>query len=85
MQKEPIGLLFGSTAYYSPQDVDTLIDNLTPEQSFYFLTQAIEFSYKSGIYTLAEAELLSKSLRIFTNKNVVDESSGQTESGIENN
>jgi hypothetical protein len=63
-QKQPAGVLFGSIEYFKPEDVNTLVDNLTFEQSFYILTQGIEYAYKSGIYSIQETELVSKSLRI---------------------
>jgi hypothetical protein len=63
-EKQPIGLLFDSIAYYKPEDVSILTDNLTYEQSFYVLTQALEFAYKANLYSLQESELVSKSLRI---------------------
>jgi hypothetical protein len=63
-QKQPAGILFDSIEYFKPEDVNKLTDNLTFEQSFYVLTQAIEYAYKSGVYSIQEAELVSKSLRI---------------------
>jgi hypothetical protein len=68
-EKEPIGLLFDSIAYYTPEDIENLTDGLTFEQSFYIITQALDYAYKSGIYSMQETELLSKSLRILNSKN----------------
>jgi hypothetical protein len=67
-EKQPIGLLFDSIAYYKPEDITTLSNDLTFEQSFYILTQALEYSYKSGLFSMQEAELVSKSLRILNSK-----------------
>lgn len=58
------GLLFDSIVYKSSKEVDELIENLTVEQSFYMLTQAIQYSHKLGAFSLQEGELISKSLRI---------------------
>jgi hypothetical protein len=63
-EKQPIGLLFDSMAYYSPEDISILTDNLTYEQSYYVLTQALEFAYRANLFSLQESELVSKSLRI---------------------
>ena len=68
-EKEPIGLLFDSIAYYTPEDIENLTDGLTFEQSFYIITQALDYAYKSGIYSMQETELLSKSLIILNSKN----------------
>jgi len=63
-EKEPMGLLFDSIAYYTPEDIDKLTDNLTIEQSFYILAQAIEYAHKDRLYDLRETELVSKSIRM---------------------
>lgn len=62
-KKQPIGLLFGSIAYYEPSQIPTLIENLSHEQALYFLSEALEFAHKNGIYTILEAEVISKSIR----------------------
>lgn len=67
-QKEPIGALFDSILYYTPTDINNLVDGLTQEQSFYVLTQCIEYAHKSGIFTLTESELASKALRVINQK-----------------
>lgn len=65
-EKNPIGYLFNSIAYYSHEDVYELIDNLSYEQSIHILSKAIEIAHHSKIFTLQETELLSKSSRILT-------------------
>lgn len=64
MEKTPMGLLFDTIAYYKPEDIDNLLDNLSFEQSFYIITQALEYAHKSSIYDLRESELVSKSIRV---------------------
>jgi len=66
-QKQPIGLLFDSIAYYTPNDVNTLCDDMNLEQAYFFLIKALEYSHNSNIFTLQESELVSKSLRILNN------------------
>jgi len=66
-QKQPIGLLFDSIAYYTPNDVNTLCDEMNLEQAYFMLIKALEYSHNSNIFTLQESELVSKSLRIFNN------------------
>ena len=66
MEQENIGngLLFDSIMFKTSKEVDELIENLTPEQSFYMVTQAIQYSHKLGVFSLQEGEIVSKSLRI---------------------
>jgi len=66
-QKQPIGLLFDSIAYYTPNDVNTLCDDMNLEQAYFMLIKALEYSHNSNIFTLQESEIVSKSLRIFNN------------------
>lgn len=62
---QPIGTLFDSINYYKIEDLNKFIDELTPEQSIYVITQAVSYGFKRGIFNLQESEVLSKSLRVF--------------------
>lgn len=66
MEQENVesGLLFNSIMFKSSQEVDELIENLSYEQAFYMIIQAIQHSHKLGVFSLQESELVSKSLRI---------------------
>jgi hypothetical protein len=64
LQKQPIFNLFEEIAIYKPEDVDNLIDNLSEEQAKFMLIRAVQMAYRNGLYSLAESELISKSLRI---------------------
>jgi len=66
-EKQPIGLLFGSVGYYTPDDINSICDNMNLEQSYFMIIKALEYSHNSNIFTLQESELVSKSLRIFNN------------------
>jgi hypothetical protein len=71
-EKTPINLLFGSIAVYKPEDVDLIIDNMTFEQSLFYIMQAIQYGHHSNLFSLQESELISKSLRIL-NKGIKSE------------
>jgi hypothetical protein len=62
-QKQPILHLFEEVAIYKPEDIDNLIDNLSEEQSKFMLIRAVQMAYRNGLYSLAESEIISKSLR----------------------
>lgn len=68
MNMEPIGILFNSVEYYKPEDVKSIVDGLTIEQSIYFISQSLEFANKNSLFSLVESEIVSKSLRILTNE-----------------
>lgn len=48
----------------SEKEVNDLIDNLTKEQSLYFLIESVKYSYENGGYNLHESELISKCIRL---------------------
>jgi hypothetical protein len=58
-----LGSLFENINYYTINDLDTFIENLTPEQAHYCINVAIEYAMKRGLFSIVEAEVLSKSLR----------------------
>ncbi len=62
-QTQPILYLFEEVAIYKPEDVDNLIDNLNEEQAKFMLIRAVQMAYRNGLYSLAESEIISKSLR----------------------
>lgn len=62
-EKKPIGILFESIPYYDPEDFSNLINSLSNPQSLFMITKALEYSYKMGVFTLAESEVVSKCLR----------------------
>jgi hypothetical protein len=61
-------LLFDSIQYKSPNDVENFIESLDQKQSFYVLTKSVEMAYNRGVYSLQEAEIVSKSLRILSSE-----------------
>ena len=63
-----VGKLFDTVGYSSDKDLRTLIDNLNLEQSIIFINKSLEFSYNKGIFTMVEAELVSKCLAILNSK-----------------
>jgi hypothetical protein len=68
-----VGILFDKIQYNSPEDFEKLISELNEPQSFYVIQVALEKSYNSGIFTLQEAEILSKSLRMITKPQIEKE------------
>lgn len=63
----PIGDLFGKIQYSSNEHLNLLIDNLNDEQAIIMIKFACEKALYSGVYDLAETEILLKSLRKFNN------------------
>ena len=70
--------LFDRIQINTSEDFDNLIDTLTYEQADYIIKIALEKAFNSGIYSLSESEILSKSLRL-KNKNTETISDNDTE------
>ena len=66
--KTPQGMIFGSIAYYDNNQLNGLIENMSFEQAYFYLTQAVQHSFNSGVFNLHESEILSKSLRIVSSE-----------------
>jgi ActR/RegA family two-component response regulator len=63
-QKQPIGFLFDSIAYYTPNDINSLCDDMTLEQAYFMIIKSLEFAHVQKIFSMQETEIISKSLRI---------------------
>ena len=63
-QKQPIGFLFDSVAYYTPNDINSLCDDMTIEQAYFMIIKSLEFAHVQKIFSMQETEIISKSLRI---------------------
>jgi hypothetical protein len=66
-QPELFGKLFESIPIHSEEHLDVILDTMDKEHGIYYLTQAVKYAYQSGIFSIGECEIISKSIRI-TNK-----------------
>ena len=65
-EKELFGKLFNSIPLLTESHLDTLLETLDRERSIYLLIQAVKHAYHSGIYSIGESEVISKSIRILS-------------------
>jgi hypothetical protein len=56
--------LFDRINIQSSDDFENLINELNEERANFIIQIAIEKAFNSGLYSLSESEILSKSLRI---------------------
>lgn len=67
MEEEKIyGKLFGSVPLLTENHLQTLLDVMDREQAIFMLVQAVKHAYHSGVYSLGESEVISKSIRTIT-------------------
>jgi hypothetical protein len=69
-QQELFGKLFESIPLHTEEHLDILLDTMDNDRANYFLIQAVKYAFHSGIYSLGEAEVISKSIRVLSKKNV---------------
>lgn len=67
-QQELFGKLFNSIPLITESHLDAIIDTMDKEQSIYYLIQAVSHAYHAGVYTIGEAEIISKAIRIVSKK-----------------
>ena len=65
-EKELFGKLFNIVPLVSENHLDVILQTLDKESANYMLVQAVKYAYHSGLYSLAEAEVISKSIRVLS-------------------
>lgn len=60
---EFLGEIFNSLTYNSNEDLNQLIDNITPEQIKFFTNLALTAAFQRGSFTIVETEIVSKIIR----------------------
>jgi hypothetical protein len=71
-QQELFGKLFESIPIHSEEHLEVILNTLDKEHGIYYLTQAVKYAYQSGIFSIGECEVISKSIRIVTKKEKED-------------
>jgi hypothetical protein len=67
-EQELFGKLFNSIPLYNESHLDAIMDSMDKEQASYYLIQAVSHAYHSGVYTIGEAEVISKAIRTVSKK-----------------
>ena len=62
-QENTYGQLFGSIPLYSEDHLELMLESMDKEQASYLAIQALVHSYKQGIFSLGESEVVSKIVR----------------------
>lgn len=74
-EEELFGKLFGTVPLLTQGHLNMLLQTMNKEHAIYYLTQAVTHAYHSGVYTLGEAEVISKAIRTLN----IDESENATD------
>lgn len=57
-------VLFGSVELHSEEHIDLILSVMDKEHANYYLVEAVRYAYQRGVYSFAEAEVISKSIRV---------------------
>ena len=71
-EKELFGKLFNSVPLLTDDHLQTLLDVMDREQAIFMLVQAVKYAYMSGVYSIGEVEVISKSIRILNRLDLDD-------------
>lgn len=67
-EKKPIATLLGTISYENREDYENFLNGLTLEHAAIVLISAATYAQSKGIFSLDEAELISKSIKRMTVK-----------------
>lgn len=77
-QAKPIATLLGSISYSNESDYDRFLNNLTVEHAIVILFAGVNYAQSKGVYSLDEAELLTKAIKRFKLKQQTQTNSDQS-------
>lgn len=66
-QNKIYGRLFDSVDLYDDNHIEVILQNMTKDQSLFFLVEAVKLAYKNNVYTIGETEVISKAIRVLSN------------------
>jgi hypothetical protein len=72
-EQELYGNLFNSIPLLNEGHLELILSTMDEKTAIYYLTQAVTFAYKNGIYSLGECEVISKSIRLVHRPDEVSE------------
>jgi hypothetical protein len=65
-ENNPYAVLFGNIELHSEEHIDLILGVMDREHANYYLVEAVRYAYQRGLYSFAEAEIISKSIRVLS-------------------
>jgi hypothetical protein len=65
--------VFGTIDLLSEEHLEAILASMNDENAKYLAIQALNYAYNNNTYTLGEAEILAKIIRIFNRKQITEE------------
>jgi hypothetical protein len=68
-KNEIYGNLFGSINLLSEEHLEIILSTMDQEHAIYYLVESVKAAHKRGAYTIGESEVISKTIRVLSQKN----------------
>ena len=68
-KNEIFGNLFGSINLLSEEHLEIILSTMDREHAIYYLVESVKAAHKRGAYTIGESEVISKTIRVLSQKN----------------
>jgi hypothetical protein len=75
-ENNPYAVLFGSIELHSEEHIDLILGLIDKEHANYYLVEAVRYAYQRGLYSFAEVEIISKSIRVLAKKGELPKEGG---------
>jgi hypothetical protein len=67
MENENIyGKLFESVPLNNEDHLEIILNTMNKETATYFVVQAVKYAYHNNLYSIGEAEVISKAIRVLS-------------------
>jgi hypothetical protein len=67
------GKLFDSIPLNNEEHLEAILASMNKETATYFIVQAVKYAYHNGLYSIGEAEVISKAIRILSKNEKTEE------------
>jgi hypothetical protein len=71
-EKDLFGKLFNVVPLYDENHLETILETMNQENAIFLLIHAVKHAYHSGIYSIGESEVISKSIRVLSKNQSMD-------------
>lgn len=80
-QEKLYGKLFDTIPLYSEEHLDVILQTLNKDDAHHILIQAVKSAYRQNVYSLGECEVISKSIRVLSRPDIIEETEDQKKDG----
>jgi hypothetical protein len=72
-EQQLFGKLFDTIPLLTEDHLDVLLQSMDKDNASYLLIQAVKKAYHEGVYSLGEAEVVSRAVRVMSKQEIKNE------------